>query len=86
MKKNWLSKTLYYFTHDLNSFKTIVTMIVVAGLAWAVPIIYTGANPERYMIGDFERWEVWWAIIGGIIGMAPGLIIKAIDSNRKEKT
>ena len=68
--KKILSNLFFALTYPMTLIKSLFWMGGLAFILWAVPIWYTEKNPERYLMGDFERWEVWWAIIGPLLAAA----------------
>lgn len=80
-----MKKLFYALTHNVTRAKAILIMFVVAVIVWGGAIWYSEANPERYLMGDFTRWEVWVIIVGGLFGMGTGLWLRLWDKARTKR-
>lgn len=82
-----MGKFFHWLTYDITTGKSLLAMGLTALLAWGVPILYTaGARyDERLAIPDFQRWEIWFALIGFVAGLVMWLLIVIKDGKRKRK-
>ena len=67
----------------MTNFKSIIIMAAAAVLVWGVPVLYAYTHPERFLLPDAQRWEVWWAIIGGIAAMFTPLYLRWFNAREK---